>query len=330
MTKRILKLAALAAVVATSIAAPGANAQDAYPSKPIKLIVEGPAGGINDIWARRYAQRVGESLSQPVVVENRPGASGTIAAEALARSPADGYTLMYGGMNPLVAYPGAGGKVRFDPAKDLVPAGLSNMGFPMLTVGTSFGIKTVQELIAKAKAAPEGQEFTCGTGGNASVGHFACALFAKVAGVKLRLVAYKSNSLAAMDAANGVIHMASGFSSEIEPLTSAGRLLPVAAFAPSRLPKFPNAPTMAEAGLQGMELASFAMFFVPAGTSPAIINKLNAELIKAMARPEMTEWLTSAGGLYKAMAPEELAQMLRREQDKWKKMSAEFDIQVQN
>lgn len=329
MKKHTLRLLG-AAIVAMTVAAPAAMAQDSYPSKPVKLIVEGPPGGINDIWARRYAQRISESMGQPVVVDNRPGASGTIAAEALARSAPDGYTIMYGGMNPLVAYPGAGGKVRFDPAKDFVPVGLSNMGYPMLTVGASFGIKSVQELVAKAKAAPVGEEFTCGTGGNASVGHFACALFGKVAGIRLRLVPYKSGSLAAMDAANGVIHAAPGFSSELEPLATPGRIIPVGAFAPARLPKFPNAPTMAEAGLPGMDLTSFAMFHVPAGTPSAIVNKLNAELIKAMARPEMVEWLASAGGIYKPMKPDELLQMLHREQEKWKRMSTEFGIQVQN
>jgi tripartite-type tricarboxylate transporter receptor subunit TctC len=327
---KLLTLTGLAVAVAASFAVPAAHAQNAYPAKPIKLIIEGPAGGINDIWARRYGQRVGESMGQPVVADNRPGASGTIAAEALARSAPDGYTLMYGGMNPLVAYPGAGGKVRFDPAKDLVPVGLSNMGFPMLTVGAGLGVKTVQELIARAKAAPAGQELTCGTGGNASVGHFACAQFAKVASINLRVVPYKSNSLAAQDAANGVIHMAPGFSSEIEPLTTAGRLLPVGAFAPNRLPKFPNTPTMGEAGLSGMDLASFAMFFVPAGTPAPIVDRLNAELIKAMARPEMTEWLTTAGGVYKPMKPAELLQMLHTEQAKWKRMSTEFGIETQN
>jgi tripartite-type tricarboxylate transporter receptor subunit TctC len=328
--KKFLSRAGIAFAVAASSTVPAAHAQNAYPTKPVKLIVEGPAGGINDIWARRYGQRISESMGQPVVVDNRPGASGTIAAEALARSAPDGYTVMYGGMNPLVAYPGAGGKVRFDPAQDLVPVGLSNMGYPMLTVGAGSGIKSVQELIAKAKAAKVGDELTCGTGGNASVGHFACAQFGKVAGIRLRLVPYKSNSLAAQDAANGVIHMAPGFSSEIEPLTTGGRLLPVGAFAPARLPKFPGTQTMGEAGLPGMDLTSFAMFFVPAGTSAAIVEKLNAELIKAMARPEMTEWLVSAGGVYKPMKPAELLQMLHGEQAKWKRMSSEFGIEVQN
>ena len=325
-----LRLAGLCAALTIAALPAAVHAQQDYPTKPIRLIVEGPPGGINDIWARRYAQRVSESMKQPVVVDNRPGASGTIAAEALAKAPPDGYTMMYGGMNPLVAYPGAGGQVRYDPAKDFVPVALSNMGYPLLAVGASHNLKTLQQLLAKAKSLPAGEEMTCGTGGNASVGHFACALFARTAGVKLRLVPYKGNSLAAMDAANGQIHLATGFSSELEPLTTPGRILVLGGFAPSRLPKFPDAPTMTEAGLPGMDLTSFAMFYVPAGTPQAIVDKLNAEHIRAMQRPEMTEWLRAAGGLYVPMKPDELAQMLRREQEKWKRMSAETGIRVEN
>jgi tripartite-type tricarboxylate transporter receptor subunit TctC len=325
--KRLLSLAcALTALALPAVAS--AQGADGYPSRPIRLITDSPPGGINDIWARRYAQRVGEAIGQPLVVDNRPGASGTIAAEALAKAPADGYTMYYGGMNPLVAYPGAGGVIRFDPDRDFVPVALGTMGYPLLVVGSGLGPKTLKELIAHAKARPN-DELTCGTGGHASVQHFACAQFARSVGVKVRAVPYKGGALAALDAANGQIAIASGFSSELEPLTTPGRLVAVGLFGPNRLPKFPDAPTMAEAGFPGIELPSFSGFFVPAGTPAPIVAKLNVELVRAMQRPEMSEWLRTAGGVWMPMKSDEFSSFYRREREKWKRMSEETGIRVE-
>ena len=243
--KRRLTSLALALAGGLVTLTPAAQAQQDYPNKPIKLIVDGPAGGINDIWARRYSNVVGPALKQTIVIENRTGASGSISAEALPQAAPDGYTLYYGGMNPLVLYPGAGGKVRYDPVKDFLPVALGTMGYPTLVAGSGFGAKNIAEAIAKAS----GAERSCGTGGNASVGHFACAQLARAAKIKLLTVPYKAGALAATDAAAGQIDFAAGFYSEIEALTSGGRLVPLAVYGPQRLPKFPNVPTRADGGL---------------------------------------------------------------------------------
>lgn len=130
----------LAALACAMLAYPASS--QPYPTKqPIRVIVDGPAGGINDIWARRYTQRIGESMQQTILVENRPGASGTIAAEALVKAAPDGYTMFFGGMTPLVAYPGAGGAVRYDPVRDFVPVAVSTMGYPLFVVNSALGIK---------------------------------------------------------------------------------------------------------------------------------------------------------------------------------------------
>ena len=322
---RRLTLAALAVASLLAAAAPAANAQSDYPNKPIKLIVDGPAGGINDIWARRYANVVGPALKQTLVIENRTGASGSIAAEALSQATPDGYTMFYGGMNPLVIYPGAGGKVRYDPLKDFLPIALGTVGYPSLVAGSAIGAKTIAEAIAKVGSA----ERTCGTGGNASVAHFACEQFARAAKVKLLSVPYKAGILAATDVAAGQIDFASGFYSEIEALTSAGRLVPLAVYGPQRLPKFPNVPTMAEAGMPGIELPSFSGFFAPAGTPMPIVARLHTELLAAMKTPELSGILANAGGVYQVMSQAAFADFYRQEIAKWKKLSADTGIRVE-
>ena len=323
--KRRFTLAALAAACAIGAIAPAANAQQDYPSKPIKLIVDGPAGGINDIWARRYANVVGPALKQTIVVENRTGASGSLSAEALTQAAPDGYTMYYGGMNPLVLYPGAGGKVRYDPVKDFLPVALGTMGFPTLVAGPTLGVKSLAEAIAKVGSA----ERTCGTGGNASVGHFACVQLARSGKIKLLSVPYKAGALAATDVAAGQIDFAAGFYSEIEALVSGNRLVPLAVYGPQRLPKFPDVPTMAEAGLPGIELPSFSGFFFPAGTPMPIVARLHTELLAAMKTPELSGILANAGGVYQVMTQEAFANFYRGEIAKWKKLSADTGIRVE-
>lgn len=308
-------------------ALPAVAQAQAYPSKPIKVVVDGPAGGINDIWTRRYTQRLAESMQQAVVVENRPGASGSIAAEAVSKSTADGYTVMFGGMNPLVAYPGAGGVVRYDPVKDFTPVALGTMGYPAFVINPSLGIKTLAEFQQRARAKPD--EFICGTAGQASVQHFACALVSRALGIKMRTVPYKGGSAALMDAASGQVQVAVGYTAELEPLTGPGKLLVLASFAPTRLPKFPNAPSFAEAGFPGLELPSFSGFFMPPGAPKEAVERLNAEAIKAMARPEMIEWRQSVGGYYEIFKPNEFGEFVRREQAKWRRMSEELGIRAE-
>ncbi|MES2716148.1 MAG: tripartite tricarboxylate transporter substrate binding protein [Pseudomonadota bacterium] len=323
--RRRLTLALLAITsAAATLLAPAAQAQD-YPSKPIKLIVDGPAGGINDIWARRYTNVMGPAMKATFVIENRSGASGSISAEALTQAPPDGYTMYYGGMVPLVLFPGAGGKVRYDPLKDFLPIALGTMGFPTLVGGAHVGAKTMAEAIAKGTAS----ERSCGTGGNASVAHFACAGFARAAKIKLLNVPYKAAALAAADAAAGQIDFSAAFYSEIDPLVSGGRLVPLAVFGPQRLPKYPNVPTMAEAGFPELSLPSFSGFFFPVGTPAPMVARMHAELLAAMKTPELTNILANAGGVYQVMSQPAFADFYRQEIAKWKKLSADNNIRVE-
>ena len=316
---------ALLAVGAAAILVPSVHAQADYPNKPIKLIVDGPAGGINDIWARRYTNVVGPAMKATFVIENRSGASGSISAEALTQAAPDGYTMYYGGMVPLVLFPGAGGKVRYDPLKDFLPIALGTMGFPTLVAGVHVGAKTFPEAVAKGMAA----ERTCGTGGNASVAHFACAGLARSAKIKLLNVPYKAAALAAQDAAAGQVDFTAAFFSEIDPLVSAGKLVPLGVYGPQRLPRYPNVPTMTELGHPELSLPSFSGFFYPAGTPAPMVAKMHAALVAAMQTPELTNILANAGGVYQVMTQPAFADFYRQEIGKWKKLSADNNIRVE-
>ena len=323
--RRRLTLSLLAAASAAALLAPAAQAQADYPSKPIKLIVDGPAGGINDIWARRYTNVLGPAMKATFVIENRSGASGSISAEALTQAAPDGYTMYYGGMVPLVLFPGAGGKVRYDPLKDFLPIALGTMGFPTLVAGAHVGVKTIAEAVTKATAS----ERTCGTGGNASVAHFACSGLARAAKVKLLNVPYKAAALAAQDAAAGQVDFTAAFFSEIDALVQSGRLVPLAVYGPQRLPRYPNVPTMTEAGFTELSLPSFSGFFYPAGTPMPMVTKMHAALVAAMQTPELTNILANAGGVYQVMTQPAFADFYRQEIAKWKKLSADNNIRVE-
>lgn len=320
--------ASLRAIIAAALVALcGIASAQTWPARPIRVIIDTTTGSTNDIWSRRYAQRIGEALQQSIVVDNRPGASGTIAAEALAKSPADGYTLYYGGMTALITYPASGGAVRYDPVRDFVPIGMGTMGYPMVVISPRLGVRTLAELVERGRAKPD--ELTCGTGGHASNQHFACAQFARAIGVKIRTIAYKGGAAALLDAANGEISMAIGWSSELEPFTSAGRLIAVTALAPGRQPKYPDVPTIAEAGFTPVEFSAFSGFFAPAGTPAEVVDRLNAEILKAAQRSDMKEWMDTNGGIYMPLKAADFTTFFRKEQTKWKRMSEETGIRVE-
>jgi tripartite-type tricarboxylate transporter receptor subunit TctC len=235
--------------------------------------------------------------------------------------------MMYGGMNPLVAFPGAGGAVRYDPAKDLSGAALGTMGYPIFVASAASGIRSLPELLQYAKGKPEG--ITCGTSGQAGVQHFGCMRIASALGIKLEPIHYKGGGAALLDAAAGQIAVTIGYTAETEQHVASGKLVPLAAMAPNRLPRFPDAPSFAEAGYAGLEIPSFAGFFFPAGTPQAIVERFNAEAIKTMARPEMGEYVKQAGGFYFPMKAKEFSEFVAKELIKWRRMSAETGIRAE-
>ena len=303
----------------------GISAQT-WPTKPIKLITSAAPGGIVDIYARRHQPHLQAELGQPIVVDNKPGASGAIAGDAAAKSEADGHTLFMGSQNELGLIGQLGVPVRYDPVKDFSVVGLTIAGYPILMVNSQLGVKSVPELVAymKAKNAP----LDCGGSGTATVGHFVCAAFSVRTGTKLQYVPYKSNVPAMTDAASGQIQLVGAFYSEVAPFISGGKLIPLGVFGATRLPLLPNVPTMEEQGLKDLELQSYTVYVVPTGTPVAAQRKLNAAILKAANHPDVMDKVKAAGGVYLDMNLEETQAWQKKIQSRWNNIVQETGIKL--
>ncbi|MFL6693628.1 MAG: Bug family tripartite tricarboxylate transporter substrate binding protein [Ramlibacter sp.] len=278
LTRRV----ALAAL-ATSILP--AHAQATWPSKPIRLVVAYPPGGVSDAVARALADRLATTLGQPVVVENKAGASGSIGLDAVAKSAPDGHTLGFAAISPLALTPHLG-KSPFDPARDLVPI-VSVMDSPVLLLATSATpARDLRELVAAAKAKPGAVRWA--TSGPASLGHLMLEQLKAAAKVDITHIPYKGGGQQITDALGGQFEVLSvNASAAVTQHVKAGKLRLLAVGAPSRLDAFPNVPTLADLGYPAANLSSVFGLFAPAGVSPAVIERLNAEVNKALALPEL-------------------------------------------
>ena len=312
-------------ILSLSLCSLSAGAQT-WPTKPIKLITSAAPGGIVDIYARRHQPHLQAELGQPIMVENKPGASGAIAGDAAAKSDADGHTLFMGSQNELGLIGQLGVPVRYDPVKDFSVVGLTIAGYPILMVNSQLGIKTVPELVAymKAKNTPA----DCGGSGTATVGHFVCAAFAVRTGTKMQYVPYKSNVAAMTDAASGQVQLVSAFYSEVAPFIATGKLIPLGVFGATRLPLLPNVPTMEEQGLKDLELQSYTVYVVPTGTPVAAQRKLNAAILKAANHPDVMDKVKVAGGVYFDMNLEETQAWQKRIQSRWNNIVQETGIKL--
>jgi tripartite-type tricarboxylate transporter receptor subunit TctC len=296
---------------AVCLLAPGAVA--AWPEKPIKLIVPYPPGGLTDAMGRQVAAVLAERLKQPVVIENVAGGGGNIGADRAAKSPADGYTLYLGnnatvGLNTLVYK-----QLPFDPLKDLAPVTIVAESQTLLVVHPSVPAKTVPELVALAKAKPGALNFgSTGTGG---VSHLAGEMLNTATGIKMTHVAYKGTGPALNDLLGGQIQVM--FNDTALPHVKADKLRALAVTGTKRWRDAPEIPTMAEVGIAGFETYNWFGLFVPAGTPPAIIDRLNRELVPALKDPAMQSWMQSRGSEAVSSSPEEFAAYIRRDVEKW-------------
>ena len=306
--------ALLCIVFSVGVAPARAADADGYPNKPIRILVGQSPGGATDIVARALAQKLAESLGQSVVVDNRSGAAGSIAAALVAKSAPDGYTALIAPgsytMNPSLYR-----QLPFDPVKDLAPVTLIASAPYILMVHPSLPARTVPELIALAKARPK--ELVYGSGGVGSSGHLAVELFNTMAGITLTHVPYKGAGPALVDLLGGQLQLI--FASVVSglPHSRNGKLRALAITAAKRLAVAPELPTIAEAALPGYEFSSWFGLLVPAGTPRTVVARLQAETAKAVKLPDLNERLAREGSEAVANAPEQFAAYLKTEMTKW-------------
>jgi tripartite-type tricarboxylate transporter receptor subunit TctC len=291
----------------------GAAWAQQYPSKPVRVIIVFPPGGATDIVGRIAFQKVGEQLNQQFVIDNRAGAGGTIGAAVVAKSPPDGYTLMVYSTT-LLANAHLYRKLPYDPLKDFV--GLTPIArlVNMLVVHPSMPVRTVKDLIALAKARPN--QIVYGSAGVGALQHLSTSLLCNMANVKMVHVPYKGGGPAAIATAGGEIQVLLTPISEVLPHVQSRRVRPIAVSSDKRVTQFPDLPTIGET-VKGYEFSSWMGSFAPAGTPKPIVDKLNAELKRAVADPDVASNLSSQSLDPMYMTPEEFAKQLKVDYDKF-------------
>ena len=311
------KLHLCAALALTAVASGSAFAQP-FPSKPVKLVVGFPPGGGVDIIARAISQRLGDKLGQPIIVENKPGAGGNIAAEQVARAPADGHTLLVSAVSSLAISASLYRQPRYDLLKDLTPVAVVASVPNVLVVNPAAKANNVRELIALAKANPGKVNF--GSAGNGTTVHFAGELFKSMAGVDMVHVPYKGAAPAMTDLLGGQVQVMFDFLSAAAPHIKGGKLRPLAVTSATRSPLLPDVPTVAEAGLPGYQVLGHFGVLAPAGTPPEILKQLNREIANVVKLPEVRERLIASAATPEYQTPEEFSASLMAEVAKWAKI----------
>ena len=317
----------LLAALASPLAMPGAAFAQAWPSRPVKLVVTFAAGGGADFAARNVGPKLAELLGQPVVVENRAGGGGLIGNEAVAKAAPDGYTLLLGAAGPLTVAPHLYAKVPYDTLKDLVPvAHIASTPF-VLTVNPSIPANTVAELTALAKASPG--KLTYGSSGTGGAPHLAGELYARTAGITIVHAPYKGLSPAITDELGGHIQLLFADTGLVLPHIKAGKLRALAVTGARRSALLPDVPTMVEAGVPGYQAGSWYGILAPAGTPAAAITKVNADVKMALANADLQKQLATQGMEPAAMSPEQFGTLLREDYDKWGKLIREAGIKLE-
>ena len=308
IAKAVFTLLALGACAAASA--------QSFPSKPIRLVVPFPPGGPTDIVARPLAQLLGESLKQPVVIENKGGAGGSIAADGVAKSPPDGYTLIMATVGTHAINAALYRKLPYDPVKDFTPIALVASAPVTIVVNPAAGIDSVGALIARAKASPGTVSF--GSAGNGTPGHLTGEIFAAAAGVKLQHVPYKGSAPAVTDLLGNQIPMMFDPIQSVIANVRAGKLKALAISSRTRSPLLPDVPTLDEAGLKGFETTAWWAVFGPAGMPPDVAALLRAEIEKVV-RSEAFKSQLGNLGVQPSVEPVSLADFQKAEVAKWGK-----------
>jgi tripartite-type tricarboxylate transporter receptor subunit TctC len=319
-------MVALVAGIALAPVAPPAGAQ-AWPAKPIKWVVPFAPGGTTDILARTVGEKLALALGQPVVIENKPGAGGGVGAEFVARAAPDGYTIMGGTISTHAINASLYKNLPYDPVKDFVPIVLLARVPNMLVVNPDVPAKNVGELIVLLKASPG--KYTFASSGNGTSQHLSGELFKSMSGTDMQHIPYKGSPPALQDVMGGQVTMTFDNITTAWTLAKSGKLRALAVTTASRSSIAPDVPTLAESGLPGFEVGSWQGVFAPAGTPPAIVRRLNAEIVRILGLPDVKEKLSGLGAELVGNTPEEFAVLVKAEVVKWadvvKKSGAKVD-----
>ncbi|HTK03095.1 MAG TPA: tripartite tricarboxylate transporter substrate binding protein [Bordetella sp.] len=324
--KRVLKAASLAAV-AFAAALAGTTTHAAYPERPVRIIVPVPPGGIIDQVVRIITPPMAEMLKQSIIVENRAGASGNIAASYVARSNPDGYTVLAGYSMFHVGNPVMFHKLDWDPVKDFAPVVMLVSSPHVIAVNPKLPVHTLKELVDYAQAHPG--ELNYATSGNGSVPHIGMELFKQKTGIQITHVPYKGAGPAIQDVLSGNVQMTVATPPSLAGFVTTGKLRPLAIAAKSRIPMLPDVPTTAEAGFPGFELEAWVALFAPAGTPKDVVAALNEAAKKSLETPKVKEALATAGVSAWYMTPQELDQQVRKDIDYWQPVIRKANITIE-
>jgi len=310
------KTSAVAALAAVLLAPAGTCAQ-AYPNRPLRIIVPSAPGGLPDIQARLMASELGKQVGQQVVVDNRPGASFIIGFELMAKATPDGYTIGYASF-PISTNPSMFAKLPYDFERDFRPVIHQVSALNILAVSPSLPIASVQELVSYARANPD--KLSYGISGFGASNHLSIELIKMMTGVRIVPVSYKAIQQAISEAITGQIHVVCDNMGSILPHVKSGRMRGLGVTSPKRSPAMPELPTVAESGLPGYEIMPWSGYVVPKRTSTDIVKRLNAEINKALVSPAVSERLAAIGSMPVGGTPEQFGEHVRKETAKWAKV----------
>lgn len=314
-------------VSAVSMTAAAAGTPERYPDRPVRIILPFPAGGPSDLVARVFGERLGARLGQPLVVDNRGGASGINAGEIAARAAPDGYTLLLGSVGLLTINPHLYSKLPYDPTRDFQPISLLSGSPYLVAAAPNVAARSIKELIALAKASPGRLNYAAGGAGTGN--HLSAELFKLMAGVDIVHVPYKGSSAALADVVSGQVQLWFVNVLVAAPHAKSGRIKALAVTSAQRSVAAPEVPTVSESGLKGFETTSWHGVLIPGKASPALQNRLHAELASIARLPEVRNTLGSQGADVIGSTPSEFAQHIRVELEKWRKVVSAARIKAE-
>ena len=302
-------------------------AAQTYPAKPVRIIVTFPPGGPADFVGRALAQKLTEAWGQQVVVDNRSGAGGVVGVEVAARAGPDGHTLLQGQSGGMSINPALLPKLSYDPFRDFAPISLLVVNPQILVAHPSLPVKSVKELVALAKRRPG--QINYASAGHGTTQHLGMEMLKVMTEIDLVHVPYKGTSLMLADLFSGQVSLNFTSMPAVLPHVKTGKLRSIAVGSPKRSPAAPEVPTVAESGVLGFEYVAWYGLFAPAGTPKGIISQLNAQVVKALSEPDLSQRLASQGAEPSPGTPEGLARYMREDHERWKKVIKASNIRVE-